>query len=86
MEENILRSKVFGRYDSISAFARAIRWDRKKASRIVNGQQLPTSKEIREMTIVLRISSAREFIRVFFPELMPKEEKEGEVHGTAADC
>jgi hypothetical protein len=38
------------------------------------------------MTIVLRISSAREFIRVFFPELMPKGENEGGDHGTAADC
>ena len=65
--ENSLRGLVLSKFRSIAAFARAMKWDRKKASRIVNRQQLPTAKDMEQMAICLEIRDAESFVRVFLP-------------------
>lgn len=67
--QNNLRGKVLGAYPSITAFAKAIKWDRKKASRIVNGRQDPSTKDIEEMVSLLEISNANDFVNIFFDGL-----------------
>ena len=42
MRENKIRGIILGRYSSISAFARAVKWSRQKASSIICGKQEPS--------------------------------------------
>ena len=64
---NKIRGAVFSRFSSISAFADAIGWKRQKASKIVNGVQIPTAEEMEEMANCLGIDNAEDFMDVFFP-------------------
>lgn len=68
MQSN-LRGAVLSMYPSISSFARAIHWDRKKASRIINDVQQPSRKDIEEISALLNISSAEDFVNIFFSDL-----------------
>ena len=76
--ENRLRGAVLAKYPNISAFAEDIGWDRKKASRIVNRQQLPTAKDMDRMTDYLEIDNAEDFVRIFLPSIPTKWECKGE--------
>ena len=67
--ENTLRGAVLAKYPNISMFARAMKWDRKKASRIVNRQQMPTAKDMEEMSINLGITDCFSFVHIFLPSL-----------------
>lgn len=69
--ENNLRGAILSVFPSISAFARAIKWDRKKASRIVNKKQEPTTQDIRDIVMVLGINDANDFVNLFFSDLSP---------------
>lgn len=42
MKENKIRGIVLGRYSSISAFAREVKWSRQKASMVISGKQEAT--------------------------------------------
>lgn len=66
---NNLRGIIFNAYPSISSFARAMHWDRKKASRIINNKQEPSQKDIEEMVAVLKINNASDFVNIFFADL-----------------
>lgn len=76
--ENSLRGVVLAKFANISAFAEAMCWDRKKASRIVNRQQLPTAKDMYAMSDCLDISNATDFVRIFLPQLPTKWESKGD--------
>ena len=65
--ENALRGAVLAKHKSISSFARAMHWDRKKASRIVNRQQLPTANDMEDMAIELGVSDCDTFVHLFLP-------------------
>jgi len=66
--ENTLRGAVLTKFRSISAFAEAMKWDRKKASRIVNRIQKPTVKDMMKMATVLGVHDSNSFINIFLPE------------------
>jgi hypothetical protein len=72
--ENTLRGAVLAKYKSISSFADVLNWDRKKASRIVNRQQLPSAKDMEQMATHLDIKDGDTFVRVFLPSLPTKWE------------
>lgn len=65
--ENTLRGAVLAKYPNISSFARAMNWDRKKASRIVNRQQLPGANDMEKMAIALGITDCDTFVHIFLP-------------------
>ena len=65
--ENHIRGAVFSRYPSIISFANAIGWKRTKASRILNGIQIPTVDEINKIAECLEINDAETFVSIFFP-------------------
>ena len=66
MKNGQLRGAVYGAYPSIAAFAKAIKWDRKKASRIINGHQQLTANDIEEIATLLKIEDAKVFVDIFF--------------------
>ena len=72
--ENSLRGAVLSKYPNISAFANAIGWDRKKASRIVNRQQLPSANDMIEMADYLDINDCDTFVHIFLPTVPTKWE------------
>lgn len=72
--ENSLLAAVLTKFRSISNFARALNWDRKKASRIVNRQQLPTAKDMDEMADALDVHDCETFMHLFLPFIPTKWE------------
>ena len=72
--ENELRGRVLAKHQSISSFARALNWDRKKASRIVNRQQKPTAKDMEDMAVELEVKDGDTFVRLFLPSIPTKWE------------
>lgn len=66
--ENKIRGAVFSRFSSVSEFAKAIKWPRQKASKIVNERQRPSAEEMEQMAKCLKINSAEDFMAIFFPE------------------
>lgn len=67
MEETItLRGLVLSKYKTIGDFAKAIGWQRNKASRIVNGKQYPNTEEIQRITECLNSNSINLFVHIFF--------------------
>jgi hypothetical protein len=76
--ENSLRGAVLSKFANISAFAEEIGWDRKKASRIVNRQQLPSAKDMELMADHLDITDCESFVRIFLPTVPTKWEDKGE--------
>ena len=67
--ENALRGTVLEKHPSITAFANAMHWDRKKASRIINRVQRPTAEDMEAMAEDLGILDADKFMAIFFPNL-----------------
>ena len=65
--ENALRGAVLAKYPNISSFAKAMNWDRKKASRSVNRVQLPTAKDMEDMAAELDVHDGDTFVRIFLP-------------------
>ena len=72
--ENTLRGAVLAKFRDITSFANALGWDRKKASRIVNRQQLPSAKDMDQMSDCLDIRNADDFVRIFLPTIPTKWE------------
>lgn len=66
---NNLRGAVLSRYPSITAFAKAMKWDRKKASRIINNIQQPSVKDIEDIAALLDIVDDHAFVSIFFDGL-----------------
>lgn len=69
---NELRGIVLSKFFSISNFARAMDWDRKKASRIVNNKQRPNADEMEQMAKRLEIQDVYSFVHIFLPSLSTK--------------
>lgn len=68
-ETNELRGAVLAKFRTITKFADAMKWDRKKASRIVNRVQTPTVDDMYHMSSVLEICDAVSFVRIFMPTI-----------------
>ena len=64
---NELRGLVLSKYPSITAFADALKWDRKKASRIINHVQTPSVDDMYKMAELLSVRDCYTFCRVFLP-------------------
>jgi plasmid maintenance system antidote protein VapI len=69
---NELRGAVLAKYRSITEFAKALKWDRKKASRIVNRVQQPSVDDIYRMADLLDVNDPVSFVRIFLPSLTTK--------------
>lgn len=67
--ENQLRGIVMSKYPNISSFSRAMKWDRKKASRIINHLQKPTANDMEQMAKCLGIQDAESFVHIFLPSV-----------------
>ena len=67
--ENPLRGKIVEMYGSIGRFADAMGWSKRKASYITGGRQQPTVEDVEMMAEKLKIEEAREFMRVFYPNV-----------------
>ena len=61
-----LRGTILGKYRDISSFAKAIGWNRKKASDIINEKRRPTAHEMEEISDLLNINDADTFMQLFF--------------------
>ena len=70
--ENKLRGAVLSNYRSITEFAKAMNWDRKKASRIVNHVQYPSVDDMCCMAGVLGVTDGDRFVEIFLPDLTTK--------------
>ena len=66
---NELKGAVVARYGTIAAFAKVLKWDRKKASRIVNYIQNPTVDDMYAMAEALNVRDCATFTRLFLPKL-----------------
>ena len=67
--ENQLRGTVLSKFQSISSFAKAMQWDRKKASRIVNRRQKPSADDMEQMALCLGVQDAVTFVHIFLPSI-----------------
>lgn len=50
-----LRGLVLSKYKTVTEFARAIGWERGKASRIINGSQEPGKKDMEQIIALFNI-------------------------------
>ena len=73
--ENNLRGAVLTKYPKITCFAKAMNWDRKKASRIVNRIQKPSADDMEKMAKCLEIHDADSFVHIFLPSVPTLWEK-----------
>lgn len=64
--EITLRGAVLGKFKDISSFAKAIGWNRKKASNIVNGKRSPTAQEMEKISDLLGVHDNCSFLALFF--------------------
>ena len=67
-----LRGKVIEEFGSVSKFANAIGWSNRKASYITIGRQELTAQETEECAKMLNIDNARDFMRIFYPNVSIK--------------
>lgn len=67
--ENALRGLVMSKFSSITDFANAMEWDRKKASRIVNRVQKPTVIDMEKMAELLNVNDPDKFVQIFLPSV-----------------
>lgn len=65
--ENQLRGAVLAKFPNITAFAKAMKWDRKKASRIVNRVQKPSANDMEQMARELDVRDCDSFVHIFLP-------------------
>lgn len=70
--ENELRGAVMTKFPSITSFADALKWDRKKASRVVNRVQKPSAEDMESMADLLDVHDPATFIRLFLPSVSTK--------------
>lgn len=70
-----LRGAILGKYRDISSFAKAMNWDRKKASDIVNEKRRPSADEMEQISSALGIDNPSDFVALFFTHLSPLETK-----------
>ena len=66
---NELKGAVVARFGTITAFASAAKWDRKKASRIVNHVQAPLAHDMETMAELLEVNDGDTFVRLFLPRV-----------------
>lgn len=64
--QNNIRGIVFSKYPNITMFAKDMNWDRRKASRIVNGIQRPSADDMEQMADCLEINDDSTFVSIFF--------------------
>ena len=64
-----LRGVILQKYPSATAFGKAMGWDRKKASDIMNGRRQPTADEMVLIANDVGITESKTFMSIFFPKL-----------------
>lgn len=71
VQNSELRGLVYSKFSNISSFAKALGWDRKKASRIMNGQK-PSAMDMEQMAECLEVKDIYSFVHIFLPSLATK--------------
>ena len=74
---NRLREEVTAKFGTIADFAKAMNWEWKKASNIINRVQSPTVVEMEEMADCLGIKDADSFIKIFFTTIKEDQKMDG---------
>lgn len=64
-----LRGAILQKYPSATAFGKAMGWDRKKASDIMNGRRHPNADEMVQIAKDIGVTDASSFMSLFFPKL-----------------
>ena len=67
--DNQLRGAVLAKFRNITDFAKAMEWDRKKASRIVNRVQKPSVNDMEQMALALDVRDPDSFVHIFLPSI-----------------
>jgi len=67
--EMTLRGAILQKYPSATAFGKAMGWDRKKASDIMNGRRQPNADEMVMIAKDIGATEARTFMSLFFPSM-----------------
>ena len=71
-DASALRGKVIEEYGTVGNFASAMGWSNRKASYITVGRQVLTVKEAEDCAKVLHVDNARDFMRIFYPQVSIK--------------
>lgn len=66
------RGKVIEEFGTVSKFAEAMNWSPRKASYVTVGRQEMTVAETEKCAEVLHIYTARDFMRIFYPNVSIK--------------
>ena len=72
---NELKGAIVAHYGTITEFANAAKWDRKKASRIANHVQAPLAHDMETMADLLDVKDGDTFVRLFLPHVSTKWNK-----------
>ena len=67
-----LRGKVIEEYGTVCNFASAMGWSNRKASYITVGRQELTVQEAEDCAKALHVDNARDFMRIFYPQVSIK--------------
>jgi len=70
-----IRSLIYGRYDSQTAFAEALGWSKQRLSKITSGRKEPSISEVFEISQGLEIDlsvAARIFVQ-YWSSIEPRE-------------
>ena len=67
--EMTLRGVILQKYPSATAFGKAMGWDRKKASDILNGRRQPNADEMILIAKDVGVTEAKAFMSLFFPQM-----------------
>ena len=68
----ILKGRIVSQYRTMAAFAKSIGWSSRKISKIVNGKQDPTGKDIETMAEALHVEIPSELQVLFFSKKSPQ--------------
>ena len=69
-----LRGLIYGLYDSESALAKKINWDKRKLNRITNGKKEPNIEEINTLANALNTNVA-DIVHIFLQYKSPNEQR-----------
>lgn len=70
INKNLLRSKIYGKFNSQAEFSRKIGWGVNRINKILNGKIVPNVNDCANISIILSLTKD-EYIDIFMPTLSP---------------
>lgn len=74
LNKNLLRAKIYGKFNSQAEFSREIGWGVNRINKILNGKCIPDVNECAVIATALEMSR-EEYIDIFMPCLSPNGDK-----------